>query len=375
MIHSILLVGVLLCLGFIYIKRKQTYWLRHGIPFAEPYFLFGNLKSIHNKERLTETVTSVYQKYKGKGPMIGLYFYLSPALIAIDLDLIRNILITDFQYFQDRGLFYNEKTDPLSATLFRVEHSKWKLLRSKLSPTFTSGKMKFMFPTIVAVGDKLVDCLTSAIQTDCEIEVYEWMGRYTTDVIGTCAFGIECNSLADPQAIFRQMCKRVFSNPHSSFLELLLMKSFARLSKALGLRVFHKEVSDFFLNIVKETVKYRETNQVERNDFMNLMIELKNSKNEMEKLTINEIAAQAFVFFLAGFDTSSSALNFCLYELAMDKHKHIQNLARHEIQTVLAKYNGQLSYEALTEMTYLDQILNGKKTSIYANEFTNSIYF
>lgn len=258
------------------------------------------------------------------------------------------------------GIFYNEKHDPLSAHLFSVEYEKWKPLRAKLTSTFTSGKMKLMFPTIVSVSNAFVDCLNNAIKTDSEVEIYEWLGRFTTDIIGTCAFGIDCNSLNDPQAKFRQMGKKVFEQPKMNAFERLLIISCPNLARKIGLRSHHTDVTDFFLNIVKETVAYREANDVQRNDFMHLLIGLKNSKNEMDQLTINEIAAQAFVFFLAGFETSSTLLTFCLYELGLEKNKHIQDEARREITTVLDKYDGNLTYEALNGMTYIDQILNGE---------------
>jgi hypothetical protein len=41
------------------------------------------------------------------------------------------------------------------------------------------------------------------------------------------------------------------------------------------------ENSNYFLNMVKETVEYRETNGVKRNDFMDLMIQLKNKTLEV----------------------------------------------------------------------------------------------
>jgi cytochrome P450 family 6 len=37
-----------------------------------------------------------------------------------------------------------------------------------------------------------------------------------------------------------------------------------------------RDVSSYFQKMVKETVEYREKNNVERNDFMQLMIQLKN---------------------------------------------------------------------------------------------------
>lgn len=359
LISSILLIGVTVYLGYIYIKNKQNYWLRHGIPSVEMNSLLGDFKSPKRIERLPQKLASIYQKYKGKTPMVGLYFYLNPVLLAVDMDLIRNILIADFQHFQDRGLFYNEQNDPLSANLLRIEHSKWKPLRSKLSPIFSTGKMKFMFPTMVTVVDELIKQLSEVIKTDSDVEVYDWLGRLTTDVIGTCAFGIECNCLKDPDTTCRKMGKKFSSSPKQSIIVEILLNSFKTIAKSMGVRVQHKDVGDFFLDIVKETIAYREKHNIERNDLMSLLIKLKYSENDAEKLTINEITAQVMDFFLAGYETSSTALNFCLYELAMDWNKHIQNEARQEILTILEKYNGNLCYEALNEMKYIDKVIYG----------------
>lgn len=79
-------------------------------------------------------------------------------------------------------------------------------------------------------------------------------------------------------------------------------------------------------------------------------------------LTMNEIAAQAFVFFIAGFETSSSTLSFLMYEMSL--HQDIQNKLRKEIRTVLKKYNGQITYEAINEMTYMDKVIDGKSEYI-----------
>lgn len=51
-----------------------------------------------------------------------------------------------------------------------------------------------------------------------------------------------------------------------------------------------KDVSDFFLNIVKETIYFRESKGVERNDFMQLLIQLKN-KGTIEDVDVKPINA------------------------------------------------------------------------------------
>lgn len=69
-----------------------------------------------------------------------------------------------------------------------------------------------------------------------------------------------------------------------------------------------------------------------------------------------EAAAQAYVFFLAGFETSSTTATYCLYELA--QYQDIQNKVCKEIDETLKKY-GELTYNAVNEMTYLHKIING----------------
>lgn len=69
-----------------------------------------------------------------------------------------------------------------------------------------------------------------------------------------------------------------------------------------------------------------------------------------------EAAAQAYVFFLAGFETSSTTATYCLYELA--QHQDIQNEVRKEIDKIFKKH-GELTYDAVNEMTYLHKVVNG----------------
>lgn len=75
-------------------------------------------------------------------------------------------------------------------------------------------------------------------------------------------------------------------------------------------------------------------------------------------LTIDEMVAQCFVFFIAGFETSSTTMTFVLYELC--KHPKIQEKVREEIVCILKKHNGAVTYDSLSEMKYLRQVIDGK---------------
>lgn len=80
-----------------------------------------------------------------------------------------------------------------------------------------------------------------------------------------------------------------------------------------------------------------------------------------QKFTFNEAAAHAVLFYLGGFETSSSALQFAFYELAL--HPNIQNDLRREVDRNVEKYGGQLTYEGIHEMELLDGVVNGKDKS------------
>lgn len=73
--------------------------------------------------------------------------------------------------------------------------------------------------------------------------------------------------------------------------------------------------------------------------------------------SMDQLEAQAFLFYLAGFETSSTTLGYCLFELAMNIN--IQANLRHEINTVLKTTGGEMTYEAVNEMKYLNMVVLG----------------
>jgi cytochrome P450 family 6 len=85
----------------------------------------------------------------------------------------------------------------------------------------------------------------------------------------------------------------VFDSPKYPRIIVELVLMFKNLARKLHVTFTRRETSDFFLNAVKQTVEYRENHKVQRNDFMHLLIQLKNGvSSSKDVLTIEEIAAQ-----------------------------------------------------------------------------------
>jgi len=370
MLLTLALLGVAIFLAYSFYHNSYTYWARKGVPHERPLPLIGNLKGIGSKYHFRDINQRIYDKFKGKAPIAGMFMFFKRTAMITDLDLIKQVLIKDFHHFQDRGLFNNPRDDPLTGHLLTLEGDEWKSMRQKLTPVFTSGKIKHMSGVVVEVGHRLADAMDKAVEEARveygDVEIKDLCARFTTDVIGSCAFGLECYSLQDPNAEFREKGRMVFEKPRHSMLVQAFIFTNAKLAKKLRMKALRDDLTDFFLSAVKNTVEYRLKNGIKRNDFMDQLIELRAEDQEEAKkgqgidlsngLTMEQMAAQAFVFFVAGFETSSSTMAFCLYELALQPE--IQQKVRKEIHSVLD--GKEISYDALSEMTYLEQVLAGK---------------
>lgn len=375
-------------------RNAFNYWKKRNIPHIEPTVPYGNLEGVGEKFHVVHVIKNIYDKFKETGAKYcGAYFYTRPIAIILDLDLAKNILIKDFANFTDRGLYSNAKDDPLSANLSTLDGEEWKRLRNKLTPAFSSGKMKvmnkklymndrkkkfsiifnfisyalqFMFPTVTQIAERLRDVLNETIlNSDKSVDVMDFMMRYTADVIGTCAFGFECNSLNNRNAEFISMGRLAIEKQRHSPRFLALITSYRKIANMLGIKGVRDDVAAFFMHAIRKTVEYREKNEIQRNDFMDIMLDFKNKNttNSNEALTFDEIAAQTNLFFTAGFETSSITLSNCLYELA--KNPDIQNKARNDIRKAYEKYNDQFTYEMLMDLPYIHQIVQGNERTLF----------
>ncbi|XP_066153403.1 probable cytochrome P450 6a23 [Euwallacea fornicatus] len=352
----LLLISLLLVL---YFKWHYSYWKRRGVAQLNPEFFYGDLRGVFTKTAdIGNSFKDIYLKFKDRHLAFGGVFWgFQPVFVPVDLDLIKQIMVKDFNCFQDRGGYLHEK-DPLTVNLFRMEGEAWKNLRQKLSPTFTSSRMKFMFNTVYDKAELLRRAVQSHLRNgEGTLNVTDMSGRFTTDVIGSCAFGIECDSLNDPQCLFLTECKKI-NKPMA--LKQFLEHNFPR--KLLGYTGYKSfpHVEEFFRTVVHDTMEYRQKHNVYRKDFMHFLLELRNKSTSIKSedqatLTDDEILAQCFIFLVAGFDTSATTMTCALYELA--RKQDIQDQMREEMREILKKHGGKMTYEGLKELELTEKVI------------------
>lgn len=299
-------------LAYFFNKHKHSYWKSRGFVQLAPEFFFGDIVDIiHGKQSIGEFFESLYNKHKHH-KLLGVYFSYKPVILVNDPILVQNVMIREFSKFHDRPVPFDLEGEPLHAHLFHLPGQKWRDLRVKLSPTFTSGKMKGMFPVIKGCGDVLAEYIARHVKNGDDVfEFRELMARFNTNIISSVAFGIENDCINEPDHIFRQMGVKNLKPNWRSGLRNMLAFFVPWFFKVFPLKTIEPDVEEFIFSIVRQTIDHREKNNIERNDFMQLLIQLKNqgyvpvdkgdkAEGDVRKITINEIAAQVFIFFVAG---------------------------------------------------------------------------
>ncbi|KAF5294691.1 hypothetical protein FQR65_LT10708 [Abscondita terminalis] len=352
---------------FTYLTRSFSYWSKKGVYSQQPTIPFGNAQNlITQKCCLGKELWNVYNHFKQKSlPFGGYYFMTKPIFIPIDLNLIKRILITDFEHFTNHTLF-SEKYDPLSRNLFALKGSEWRTMRGKLSPAFTITKIKTLFGTMSKCLDDFINILDDAALDSKTIEAKDLLCRLTIDVIATCAFGFESNSVKNPNSRIRKITSKFFHYSMRNSVIFLFAMFAPQILCFFKIKFTQKDIHDFFINLTKETVRFRETNKIIRPDFVHLLLQIKNNAKISDEdignfeqlgtetqLTIHEMAAQCMIFFVGGFETTWSTITYCLYELC--KNIDVQDKAREEVQSKILE--GKVTYEVLQQLPYLEQVI------------------
>ncbi|CAG9785905.1 unnamed protein product [Diatraea saccharalis] len=367
---------VLVAALVLYLRQKYSRFSACGVKYLSPVPLLGNLtRMLFRIDHFSDQILRLYNAYPNER-FVGRFEFLSPIVIVNDFELIKMITVKDFEYFLDHRSMIDEKCEPfLGRNLFSLKGQEWKDMRSTLSPAFTSLKMKLMVPFMVEVGNRMIETLKKKIKQSktryLDMDCKELTTRYANDVIASCAFGIKIDSMVDENNEFYQMGREASSFNFRQLVLFFLSQNFPKIMQFLKIEIFKEVTKKFFKQIVMGTMNEREAKQIVRPDLIHLLMEAKKGsdagfatveesnvgKRNVDRVWADDdLAAQAFVFFIAGFEGISSLMCFTLYELALNPN--IQKKLFAEIMENEIKNNGKFDYTSIQSMVYLDMVIS-----------------
>ncbi|CAD6240451.1 GSCOCT00008795001.2-RA-CDS, partial [Cotesia congregata] len=362
-LDCVILLSTLVIIAYLYMTRKFKYWKKRGVAEIPPIPFVGNFGDcLMTKRSGGQWAQDMYEWSAGL-PYMGFYVFDRPFLLLRDPELIKNILVKDFNYFSDRFAKASPHDRIGDANLFFIKNPQWKIVRNNLTPIYSSGRIKKMFELMVDVGDDLMTLMESHnFQGNGGIiEVKELSARFTTDMISTTAFGIRANCLNKPNAEFRESGRRIFHPTLYRNFEAMSLFFAPQLATPLGLKFVPKESAKFLRNSLWEVINERERSGSKRGDLIDALIYLRSNKahlfnDQFKDFDGDNLLAQAIVFLSAGFETSSSTMSFTLYEMALQPE--IQNKLRAEIIKGLEQTDGKITYDLVAmNFPYLDMVI------------------
>ncbi|KYN41136.1 Cytochrome P450 9e2 [Trachymyrmex septentrionalis] len=338
-----------------YLFRNFNFFKRHGIIHIPPVPIFGAMTSVlFHRISFVDFLVKIYN-FNPNAKYIGFYLATNPIVLLRDPELIKNILVKNFESFPNRNGLSNLNDSVFEKNLFSLQGEKWRNVRTLLSPSFTSSKMKMMFTLMSECAMDFAKFLSTFPAYEESINMKDAFSKYTNDVIATCAFGIKINSMKDPANKFYVNGKEATNFRGIRGLKFFFLRNFPRLGRFLNIKFVNKYVTNFFKDIIKTTIATRDAEHITRPDMLQLMMDIRGKEGRRE-LDIDYMTAQAFIFFLGGFETSSTAMSFIAHEIAANPE--VQTKLQQEIDKVLEESHEEVSYEAINQLKYLDAVIN-----------------
>ncbi|XP_044755551.1 probable cytochrome P450 6a13 [Coccinella septempunctata] len=356
MFLAILLIWTL-TLFYIYTNISLRYWRMRNVFTKKPLPIFGNLFDvILGKDEFWTSISKIYNEIDDKYPYFGFYIFHKPILVLKDINIIKQVLVKDFNSFPNRTLHSNEKVDPvISNTLFVLKDDVWRTFRRKLSPIMSSGKMKLIIPSMQEHAVNLEHCLENSVEKN--IDVKDLAKRFMLDAFASFAFGIDYGSLQNKNLLMKQEHDRVFDQTKV----MRRIGTFSWVFSPILVDIFRLPFMDMkyahnLLDFYLQAEIDRKKENIQRNDLLDILIELSQQKspNNVHEFDDLRRSAQAVLFSGTGTESTALPLALGLHELAC--HPDIQDELRREIYQNL-DIDGNVTYESLNKMKYLDMVV------------------
>ncbi|KAL6430830.1 hypothetical protein ACFW04_006979 [Cataglyphis niger] len=359
-IALVFLILIALLTLYFYLTKNYNYWQKRKIPCPD-----GALPGVGHfwdlitmKMTFAECCRNIYNNYQNRS-MVGVYNFRSPALLVLEPELVKTVLQTNFTNFHENSFKINPDLDPLLANHpFFTYGEKWIIGRKRLTYAFSGIRLKILLESIKQVCVQFENFLDKKLSKvgKIEMELKELFARYTAQVITAAGYGIDGLSFDEEKEneSFYAIGKSFLQPSIVNNLIFMLVFFLPSLGKVFRTSFLPKKADHFFRTIIADVMEQRRREEKPRNDFLQLMADLERS--EGTKIDINVLTSHAVSFFADGYETSSTVLSFVGFQLA--NHQDVQAKLREEVISVLNKYDGVITYDALKDMTYMDQVIS-----------------
>lgn len=378
-------------------KRREhfQFFKKLDIPGPPPNILFGNMLEMYRKSPV-----KCYRQWIDKyGDVVGYFNGYRPVFLVADLDLLRQIQIKDFQDFTDRALLFQagRPQSPHDKSIIQLTSTRWKEVRSVLTPSFTTNKLKMMSPGVIGAVEKLVSKIDLKAKSGDECEAAEMYAALALDVICKSAMGIDYNLQDHPRHPLLTCCRVLFGCAFTFIAVLLtVFPGTARVLKFINRRLlrYQNNGTHPFVEVQEKCKRIVEQRQndtsLRQKDLLQLMIDAKQSRVNVNMVTSDQLTAaednerelptgptsestggiigstnkgimddddvtqNAFFILVAGFETTSNTMALVTHILS--HYPAVQEKVREELLSALEP-DEPITYSTIQKLPYMHCVI------------------
>ncbi|XP_065054595.1 cytochrome P450 3A24-like [Rhopilema esculentum] len=329
--------------------RPFSFFKRYGIPHPQYSHLTGNVSDLMRQGTSVYFIMSNMKKF---GNIFGFYLGRNPHVVVADPSVLEVVFVKEFSNFHNRRVPLGTPKSPMHLNMIVAEYKDWKKIRPTVSPTFSASKIKQTIPLVMQSVDTLANLLTKHAEKEETINIFKLYGQMTMEVILSVAFGLKTDYQLNEDKQISEEASHFFSpRPAVLIIDLFPLPKFI----TDRLKTLFAPDPTFFVNLLKPVVEERKKNASVRKDFLQLLL-AENKVDGQLKLGDTEIYASAITFLLAGYETTSNALAYTTYLLAL--HPEIQERLYNEVKDCDMNSEDGKIYEDIQKLDYLDAVFN-----------------
>ncbi|VEN43854.1 unnamed protein product [Callosobruchus maculatus] len=347
---------ILLFLVYKYYTRNNDFFKKRGVKHIPPTPFLGNFGEILLlKKHPAVWLKDLYDKF-GDVPYFGVYIFDVPYLVIKSPEIVKHVMVKDFHHFMDRSMALARHDDIQPNMMFFQKGEEWKVTRSKMTPAFTSGKLKAMCPMLAANGSRLVTYIKNHYG---KMDLEEMSSKYVVDGIFRVFFGMEAHCMDGTNKELTQLLLQLQQPSLKDTISIFCYLYQHHFVDWFKLSFGDDVMKNYCVGAFKEAMKARENSSIRVNDLIDIINDLKKSKEFAQSFDFDgeKVLAQPFQFFIAGHITSTLSLTYTLFELTVNPE--VQAKARKVAQEMLNDYGG-ITYDALMDKKYcyLDMVFD-----------------
>ncbi|KAI1308678.1 Cytochrome P450 3A11 [Halotydeus destructor] len=153
---------------YTYFKRKHSFWKDKGVPTPRVLPIVGHALDL----TLAPFHDVMARNTKECGKTYGTYQVTRPILMTSDPEIIKNVTIRDSHIFINHQDFSDVFGEVGKRFLLNLRDDEWRRMRNIMSPAFTSGKMKGMFPVIRNCAKNSLVALEDYVAEDVDLRKF-----------------------------------------------------------------------------------------------------------------------------------------------------------------------------------------------------------